>query len=323
MANISITNPVTLIHGLECQESCGSVRSLVFSYIVNATLSEGETVGEFVEAILRYCPSEGAPAMWGTLLGSGNSLKNLVCTERTLSMIEGQPNLYELKCTFMPIFDAIGLPKTSLTDTNWKQMLAGVFTAAGVGTEAFWVFKSSGALGSTETSRYPLSAVDPTTLTAQVGDQPIVVWHTYPSGDPDYPGRTVYQGAKVTMSYATSEFEAVGLVRGASQLNLLQSVGPNYVNRDAWMGGLARTWCITSMEIEPFDYQTDAVNHTYRVRLRFQHDPFGWDTYAVFTDPRTGQPPQDLVYGEGIQRVVLHPAAYFGMYWPTPEREVS
>lgn len=135
----------------------------------------------------------------------------------------------------------------------------------------------------------------------------IVLKHTFPSTDEDYPGQEVTQGGK---------FKVFGVGRtvrfeGLKQHNkpwIVEAAILGKVNSKAFMGGEARKWMCVACDSELFD-ATPPIR--YKFAFEFQYKKDGWDPTVFFVDPRTGLPPINLDPVNGIKTVQVHSEADF------------
>jgi hypothetical protein len=87
-----------------------------------------------------------------------------------------------------------------------------------------------------------------------------------------------------------------------------------FVNQALWNGGPPGTWLCTSVTFEPAD--TTTTPKRWRMNYEFEFQREGWDPDIIFTDPETGEPPPDLVLGEGYKTVTVYPTKSFSSKFP-------
>lgn len=78
------------------------------------------------------------------------------------------------------------------------------------------------------------------------------------------------------------------------------------LNNEPVFGDPVRTWLCTRI-----DGVSDDGGITYNVTYEFQYNPETWDPVIVFTNPETGKPVANPVWGESIRRVRVYRLADF------------
>lgn len=143
---------------------------------------------------------------------------------------------------------------------------------------------------------------------------PISVRHTYPVDDVNFPGETITQGGVVPQQLPLVELTYTGLIQPQSiTLEAFKYLGRT--NSTTWNYGPRGTWLCTNFQAQPHEVST--TPDTWLVDVTFQADPSGWYPLAVFTDPATGQQPENLVPGFGIVRVRTQPEVDFNDLIPS------
>jgi len=143
--------------------------------------------------------------------------------------------------------------------------------------------------------------------------QQIIVSHTFPADDEDFPNETITQGAEVPALWPQSSLETTGLLQLANpQLESHGWVG--YLNRADWAQGGFGTWLCVDVNFTLLDATTSPP--TYVFTFSFDHDANGWQPEAIFIDSRTGKPPANIVNGVGTQVVAWHPYRDFNTRFP-------
>jgi hypothetical protein len=129
----------------------------------------------------------------------------------------------------------------------------------------------------------------------------IVLSHTYPADDEDYPSQTVEQGGEVTM-YQPQKTLTLRFIRNTNSPWLVTNSILGKLNNSVWGGNAARTWLCTSVSWKVHKV-VDVVQYAFE--MEFQYNPATWDPTATFIDDRTGKPPKDLVEGTGYKTIEL------------------
>ena len=170
---------------------------------------------------------------------------------------------------------------------------------------------SSDAPGGTVPTLQGGAALKQVTTQLDANGDPITVEHTWPADDPDFPGETHVQGGEIQVDAAMSELVGTIVVQTASPGAIADS-WVNYVNSNNWQNGEPRTW---KCQRVPFTLLDDTTSpDTWELSFHFEKDRQTWDndTTAIFIDPRTGRPPENLVENEGYKKIQYYPARNFG-----------
>ena len=135
----------------------------------------------------------------------------------------------------------------------------------------------------------------------------ITVEYTYPDDyklDEKLQGKTIKQCSLVsrmtpetTLIFHTTEYVSPGYK--SKQYT-------NRVNDSVWQSGDAKTWLCTGIVGRSND-----GGATFKVTYTFQYREDGWDEEAMFIDPNTGRPPEDVEDGVGIKKIKSHKTANF------------
>jgi hypothetical protein len=80
------------------------------------------------------------------------------------------------------------------------------------------------------------------------------------------------------------------------------------VNEKPWFDEGAEKWLCTLVAANT-DIPSSPTK--WQVNFAFQRNPDGWNREIVFVDPRTGQPPPDLVDGVGRKKLIMYRRADF------------
>ena len=163
--------------------------------------------------------------------------------------------------------------------------------------QAGWIFRFSSTLQQFETTR-------------DIGGVPIELSYTDAAT-----GETKTQGASVTAQGPFFEAETSGIVQVDFPL-LWAAKYESFLNSAQWFGGAPGTWLCA--DVQQTLHNRNTTPASWIMTVRFQYDPSGWDPTAVAVDPETGQPPPDLVLGQGIKTVITYPRTDFNEQWPSP-----
>lgn len=154
------------------------------------------------------------------------------------------------------------------------------------------------------------------------GDQ-IVVEHTFPADDPDYPSETVTQGGEVDVLSPQSTLVFEGIIRTAYP-HYISSEWNGFLNSAYWAGGDIGTWLCSDVRFSLFQPpQNSGVTNTldlflplWNFTFEFLWDYEGHVQYAKYVDERKNRPAPDLVAGVGIVPVYWHPYRDFNELYP-------
>lgn len=136
----------------------------------------------------------------------------------------------------------------------------------------------------------------------------VVVEHTYPEDDANFPGETKRQGGEFTYFTAQRSFA----VHGIKQTNAPWAIANNIngrVNYYPFSGEAPRTWLCVGASWKPESLHNGLAR--YYMRFEFQHNLDTWDPTVVFIDPVENKPPPDLVAGVGYKTIQKIPAVDF------------
>lgn len=130
----------------------------------------------------------------------------------------------------------------------------------------------------------------------------IVLSHTYPEEDDEFPDQTKQQGGEITYyePQITTRFQGIKQTRYPW---LIQRQLTGAVNASSWSGGDPHTWMCVGVKWKPLDRRTP---NRYVFEFEFQYNPDTWNPTAVFNDERTGKPPVGLVEGTGYKYIRKH-----------------
>lgn len=135
----------------------------------------------------------------------------------------------------------------------------------------------------------------------------ITVEHTWPADDPDWPNRTDSQSGVISVSVPMTAISSDVVITTTDAIAISQS-WEGYVNSNTWKNGAARTWMCTQC-----DFILIQSPSKFNFSFTFEYDKETWDndTTAIFIDPRTSKPPENLVKGVGIKPIDYAPQRYF------------
>lgn len=124
----------------------------------------------------------------------------------------------------------------------------------------------------------------------------VVVAHTYPSDDKDYPGETVYQGGMVSLTLPTTIIPRNKDIYTYYPMQYVFLKGQ--INSKSFFGfepGYVRLNDVKLMDsfVEP------GRPPRHRIQFVFEASFWPWSDEVTFTDPRTGKPPIGLQPGVG------------------------
>ena len=78
------------------------------------------------------------------------------------------------------------------------------------------------------------------------------------------------------------------------------------MNSEPWAGGGVFTWIVTAVNYIPWDLSASPIEWLFN--FEFQNDVAGWRPEIIYTDSRTGNPPDGIVAGVGRKFVVWFPS---------------
>lgn len=136
----------------------------------------------------------------------------------------------------------------------------------------------------------------------------IVLQHTYPADDENFPGETKYVTATVPQMIPQGEAIYTGIFTITNPI-AFRNTYLGHINSVYWNGGEPGTWLCTDIQIEMHTYNVSAT--LWNVSITMQYDPSGWGQIAVYTDPTTNKPPIDIVEGLGYLSIQTQPYANF------------
>lgn len=136
----------------------------------------------------------------------------------------------------------------------------------------------------------------------------IILYHTYPLSDPNFPGETKAQGGEITYFAPQRSFSIHGIKVTSAPWAIANNI-TGRVNFRPFSGEYPRRWLCTAVDWKP--ESTIGGQQRYFMRFEFQYDEDTWDPTAVFIDPVEGIPPADLVFGAGIKVIQKLPAVDF------------
>ena len=152
------------------------------------------------------------------------------------------------------------------------------------------------------------------------GDQ-ILLEHTFPDEDPDFGLGSEHNPSEVTPLSVKQGGEVSLLIPSAEQEVTIQ-YSTNYpmdycllwlghINWYSWGGAAPYTWICS--DVSYTIHNLAATPPVWKFQFQFQYDPLGWPKNAIFQDPRTSKPPQNLIPGEGIKEIYWYPFADFNL----------
>jgi hypothetical protein len=166
--------------------------------------------------------------------------------------------------------------------------------------------QTMGAVG-TFTARLSSSLQQIDTQFDIFGNQ-IVLEHTYPATDENFPGETKYVTATVPQMIPQGEAIYDGIFELTNPI-AFRNTYLGHINSYYWNGGEPGTWLCSDLQAQMHTYNVSAS--LWSISITFQYDPSGWNSIPVFTDPTTNKPPIDLVEGLGYKSIQTQPYADF------------
>lgn len=153
------------------------------------------------------------------------------------------------------------------------------------------------------------------------GDQ-IVLQHTFPADDPDYPSETKDQGGTISVLRPQTTIVFQGVLRTAYP-HYISSWWSGYLNSYYWAGGAPYTWMCTDVRWDLLDTSGDGVYSTldffmpvWNFTFEFLYDSNTHIPVAVFNDPRDNRPPINLVANTGYKAIDAYPLRDFNELFP-------
>jgi len=146
------------------------------------------------------------------------------------------------------------------------------------------------------------ASVSQVTTNLDKDGEAVSLTHTWPSDDPDHPGRTDVQGGEFQVFVPQKTFVVQG-IKTSSRPWVISNKIIGSVNNGFFAGERAHEWLCTSAGWEIVDASSP---NRYHMTFEFQHNPDTWNPQVVFIDNRTGKPPVDLVEGDGFKTVRVH-----------------
>ena len=145
---------------------------------------------------------------------------------------------------------------------------------------------------------------------------PIVVQHTYPPDDPDWPSETRYQGASVRIPRAV--FTYVNTLSRRTWFPEAYQWLQGYANSHVWRGH--QPGYVRCSQVRPIPIQGPYGGRPPVWAIQFTFDVCfsGWDQVAVYIDPRTNKRPSTATeLTGGIKSVLCLPRYNFNLLFDT------
>lgn len=136
----------------------------------------------------------------------------------------------------------------------------------------------------------------------------VVLSHTYPANDKNFPGETREQGGEFTYFGAERTFA----IQGIKAINFpwtLANAIIGRVNYFPFSGEQARTWMCVGCNWK-LQGNRDGIAR-YFMRFEFQFNPDTYDPTIVYIDDVTGKAPPGLIQGVGIKTIQKHQGVHF------------
>jgi hypothetical protein len=138
----------------------------------------------------------------------------------------------------------------------------------------------------------------------------VVVSHTYPAGDPNYPSETKSQTGEFQYYDAQRSFMVTGIKRTPTPWLIANTI-VGRVNSVPFSGEAPRMWLCTACNWKGEGPHGGTNEHRYFMQFEFAFDPDTWDPTVIFIDDVTGKPPLNVVPGTGLIFVEKLPACDF------------
>lgn len=251
---------------LELEESFGVVTRCVRRFRVLGLTQTDYTV------LLNGLAAANVPVQGDKLPGANN----LVVTKRTVKLVEEDPHVVDVECTYEHAFNE----------------------GQSIDSPPFGTFMGEAQV-----------TLNQQTSNLDKDGNTIFVEHTYPSGpvaeggDPNYPGQTKVQGGEFQYFQPQLSLKYQG-IKFTSTPWLINRAIAAAINDSTWGGGDPGTWMCTGCAWKPCDFASSPSR--YYMTFEFQFNPDGWDPTVVFIDDRTGKPPKNLVKDVGYKVVPKH-----------------
>lgn len=136
----------------------------------------------------------------------------------------------------------------------------------------------------------------------------VVLSHTYPADDKNFPGQTREQGGEFTYFGAERTFA----IQGIKAINFPWTLANAIIGRVNYLpfsGEAARTWMCVGCNWKLEGNRGGFAR--YFMRFEFQFNPDTYDPTIVYIDDVTGKAPPGLVPGVGIKTIQKHQGVLF------------
>jgi len=224
----------------------------------------------------------GIPAAGSGLAGTGFS--DLVLVQRNPRVANDDSGRVDVELVYGLVID-----NQNLSDTS--------------GTGRMIFAKSRASAQQTTTNFYRVNG--------QGDPQQILVQHTFPADDPDYPGQTIQQGGEIKVMLPETNIHFEGYVNTYNP-SIIRDALVGTINAVVWSNHAPGEWMCMEVGYERIGVATNGFPR-YHFTFEFQHNYDGWNPTAVFTDQRTGQPPPNLVPDVGFVTIPYHRPANFDL----------
>lgn len=151
----------------------------------------------------------------------------------------------------------------------------------------------------------------------------LLLQHTYPADDPDYPDETKYQTGQIGFLKPMTTLIFEGVLRTAYPHYISANL-TNRLNNYYWAGGAPYSWQVTDVKFDLHNTgNSDGVANSldlflplWNFSFEFLYDPETHIPVAMFNDPREDRPPINLVANEGYIIVDAYNTYDFNQLFP-------
>ncbi len=214
----------------------------------------------------------GVPAQ-GTGL-TGTAFSELVLCKREVNLLSGDPSTVDVDLIYGTILENQNISSTTLT--------GGILYG-----------KTRCNIQQSTTNLYQVNGQGPV--------QQVVVGHTYPADDPDFPGQYFAQGGEINVYLPVSNTNYEGYIDTSTPwFTADYLIGT--INSETFLSAAPFYWMCTEVQWHRLGVTTVGTKAVprYKFSFEFQYNPDTWNPFAVFIDDRTGRPPPGL-YAPGTQ----------------------
>lgn len=258
---------------LQCVEKAGQVRLLkTKARVLGLENTDFQVLWDALGEVGIPSPPSAPLDELGNVVAGGEMLR---LVDREATLVDGDIRCVDVTLTYLHVLD------------GFHQELFEV--DPDVADDSAVIYgKVRCSLQQVTTNRY----IDP----ADGVEKNILVSHTFPKDDPQVANKSQEQGGTINTVIVTMTYNLGGYVN-TDDPDAIAHLFAGKVNKNAWLDRGARTWICSEARWEC------VKNGRYHMLFEFQHNPDGWDPWAVFIDARTGRPPKFLVDGVGKKQI--------------------